>query len=81
MIADALTKVVMISGMGAEDLLASYGASALLVSVDAALDQLDPPHDGICTLPDASDPHLVEQTGVLTGALVKRDCIRTCRTP
>lgn len=34
MIADALTKVVMISGTGAEDLLASYGASALLVSVD-----------------------------------------------
>ncbi|WGR90829.1 FAD:protein FMN transferase (plasmid) [Bradyrhizobium sp. ISRA435] len=34
MIADALTKVVMISGTGAGDLLAHYGASALLISVD-----------------------------------------------
>ncbi|WGR99518.1 FAD:protein FMN transferase [Bradyrhizobium sp. ISRA443] len=34
MIADALTKVVMISWTGAGDLLAHYGASALLISVD-----------------------------------------------
>ncbi|WP_439922558.1 FAD:protein FMN transferase [Nitrobacter sp. JJSN] len=34
MVADALTKVVMISGVGAGDLLAHYGASALLISVD-----------------------------------------------
>ncbi|WP_407166002.1 FAD:protein FMN transferase [Bradyrhizobium sp. ORS 111] len=34
MIADALTKVVMISGTGAGDLLAHCGASALLISVD-----------------------------------------------
>ncbi|MFB9266152.1 FAD:protein FMN transferase [Bradyrhizobium erythrophlei] len=34
MIADALTKVVMISGTDAGDLLAHYGASALLISAD-----------------------------------------------
>lgn len=37
MIADALTKVVMISGVGAGDLLAHYGASALLTSVDGEM--------------------------------------------
>ncbi|WP_407167752.1 FAD:protein FMN transferase [Bradyrhizobium sp. ORS 111] len=37
MIADALTKVVMISGTGAGDVLAHYGASALLISVDGEM--------------------------------------------
>lgn len=37
MVADALTKIVMISGTDAGDLLAHFGASALLVSADGDL--------------------------------------------
>ena len=37
MIADALTKVVMIRGAEASDLLERYGASALMFSADGTL--------------------------------------------
>ena len=37
MIADALTKIVMIAGTGASDLLEHYAASALMISADGSL--------------------------------------------